>query len=61
MYDAAYQAECFAKYSSKQEIEEEISYLKNLWSMNHPNPFPKNAHYAYCREMKLREILESKE
>lgn len=57
MIAANYSAEQFALCHSKEEIKEEIKYLNSLWSIKHPNPFPKNAHYAFCRMETLEGIL----
>lgn len=57
---AKYEAECWATGKSNEELQEEINYLDSLWSMKHPNPFPKNAQHSYSRLYTLQEILKSR-
>lgn len=56
---AKYEAECWAEGKTKEEIVAEIAYLKSLWEIKHPNPFPKNAHFTYSRMETLQNILQS--
>jgi hypothetical protein len=57
---AEYHAEDWAKGETKEAIQEEIDRLKSLWTLKHPNPFAKNADWAYRREMTLRKILNER-